>query len=359
MISASVRAVATQRSQRETSPSVLRPALVRRINQRVVAEGQLDLPCIPSLIDVYMAKLASLWEVVGKPFNDKELASLRSVMEQQLAAGYRASPYARIIVGYQSRPLPAGVKYVVRINAQTMEEIYSTGWVAEDKQTPFGRLPDAKVMALAGQLGEPSSAPILDVGAGTGRNALPLARLGHPVTAVEPVGRLADEIRKVATAESLPLVVEQRDFGSPELSLPQGHFKLAIVAEVISHFRELSQVRALFEKLAGAMAPQGLVLVSGFLTADGYKPDTVAREVTIFCWCSIFTRAELKFIVDDLPFDRLSDESALDFEKEHLPASAWPPTSWFESWAQGRDAFDVPVGKAPIDLRWLVYRRRG
>lgn len=310
------------------------------------------------MLDTYVAKLATLWEVLGKPFSDAELATLRATLEQQLAVGYRASPYARIIVGYQSRPLPAGVKYVVRINAQTMEEIYSTGWVTEDKQTPFGRLPDAKVVALAAELGDPATVPVLDVGAGTGRNAIPLARLGHPVCAVEPVAKLADEIRKAATAEGLSLRVEQHDFSSSQLPMPAGHFKLAVVAEVVSHFREVSQVRELFEKLAGAMAPQGLVLVSSFLTSDGYKPDAMAREASAFCWCSMFTRAELRFIVDDLPFDRISDESTHDYEKEHLPEAAWPPTSWFVSWSQGRDTFDVPVGKSPIDLRWLVYRRR-
>ena len=43
----------------------------------------------------------------------------------------------------------------------------------------------------------------------------------------------------------------------------------------------------------------------------------------------------------------LSDESAHDFEKAHLPATAWPPTGWYVSWAKGRDVFEVSAGSAP------------
>jgi cyclopropane fatty-acyl-phospholipid synthase-like methyltransferase len=200
---------------------------------------------------------------------------------------------------------------------------------------------------------------VLDIGAGTGRNAIPLARLGHPTRAIEPVTKMADEMRNIAKADKLALEVEEADFFSSSLALPDSHYRLAVAAEVLSHFRSVSQVRQFFEKLAGAMAPGGFVLVSAFLSAEGYKPDAIAREATEFAWCSIFTRAELKFIADELPFDRMTDESVHDFEKEHLPQGAWPPTPWFVSWTQGADAFDVPMGKAPMDLRWLVYRRRG
>ena len=47
----------------------------------------------------------------------------------------------------------------------------------------------------------------------------------------------------------------------------------------------------------------------------------------------------------------------LAYEKEHLPREAWPPTRWFEEWTDGRDLFDLPAGEAPMDLRWLAYKR--
>lgn len=55
---------------------------------------------------------------------------------------------------------------------------------------------------------------------------------------------------------------------------------------------------------------------------------------------------------------RISDESVFEYEKARLPESAWPPTGWFAAWTQGIDMFDLPAGKAPIDMRWLVYRRK-
>ena len=147
---------------------------------------------------------------------------------------------------------------------------------------------------------------------------------------------MASEMRKVAEAENLALEVDEADFFGPAFRCRAATTSSRSLAEVLSHFRGVSQVRQFFEKLAGALAPGGLVLVSSFLTSDGYKPDAMAREATEFAWCSIFTRAELKFIVDELPFDRMSDESVHDFEKERLPENSWPPTSWFASWSQGR-----------------------
>jgi predicted RNA methylase len=46
--------------------------------------------------------------------------------------------------------------------------------------------PDAKVMAVAAQLGDAKMVKILDVGAGTGRNTFALAERGHPVEPIAP-----------------------------------------------------------------------------------------------------------------------------------------------------------------------------
>jgi precorrin-6B methylase 2 len=68
------------------------------------------------------------------------------------------------------------------------------------RQPPlFGTEPDARVWSLAKAATDPADFPILDVGAGSGRNALPLARRGHPVDAVERFPTFAATIRQEGT----------------------------------------------------------------------------------------------------------------------------------------------------------------
>ena len=122
--------------------------------------------------------------------------------------------------------------------------------------------------------GRPPKVPVLDVGAGTGRNALPLARLGHPTYALEMVQSLADVMRKDAEEEKLPVTVIVDDVTAPNLVLPRNDFKLIFLAEVIaSHFGDSDAVRRAVANLAPALAPGGLLLFSTFLARDGYKPD--------------------------------------------------------------------------------------
>jgi SAM-dependent methyltransferase len=346
------------RPQRETSVSVLRPALIRRFDRRISGQGEIEFPCTPTMLEPYVSKLAQLFSAIGKPFSEEELVSLKKAVETELARGFAVSPYSRLNVRYEThRPPHPGIQYFISARTQKLEEVY-TIWGADQTTPLFGRLPDCKVVALARELGEPDTAPILDVGAGNGRNSLPLARLGHPVDAMEPVQKMADEMRQAAAAEKLPLEVLMASIFADDAPLKKAHYKLAIVAEVTSHFDDTNDMRRLFERLADALAPGGIALVSAFLTSDGYKPDELARQASQALWSTMFTRAELNFVTQELPFDRISDESVHDYEKEHLPEDAWPPTTWFEAWTQGNDVFALPAGKAPIELRWLAYRRR-
>lgn len=261
-----------------------------------------------------------------------------------------------MVVNYEANA-QAGVRYAIRLKENSIEEHYQH-WMTSRQPPLFGKWPDTKVMQLAADLGDPATAPVLDVGAGTGRNALPLARRGHPTDALELVPELAAEMRKAASHEGVPVEVIEGDVLSPELALKTSHYKLIVLSEVTSHFRDLEELRTVFGKFAGALAPGGLVVVSAFLAMDGYKPDALVRQVSETAWSRVFTRAELGFITSELPFDRISDESAHDHEKNHLPSEAWPPTGWFVDWSSGRNVFDLPAGKVPMELRWLVYRRR-
>jgi hypothetical protein len=105
------------------------------------------------------------------------------------------------------------------------------------------------------------------------------------------------------------------------------------------------------------LAPGGLLAFSVFLPVSGYQPDELARELAQVFWCSLFTRDDLKEASAGLGFSLLSEESVFEYEKRNLPAADWPPTGWFEEWTRGLDLFRLSVGKAPIDMRWMVYRK--
>lgn len=238
-----------------------------------------------------------------------------------------------------------------------MDEMYAS-WVGARPPPLFGAYPDAKVMAVAKSLAALGPVSVLDVGAGTGRNAIPLARAGYTVTALEPVPPFVAELRKAAAAAGVSVAVLEASALSPELQLPHGAFQLAVLSEVITHSRDRDEMLALITNVAAAIAPDGRILFNAFVALDGYKPDAVARQVSDVAGSAIFTRAELAALTERLPLALVSDESAHDYEQAHLPAEAWPPTLWFEDWAHGRNVFALPPAKVPVELRWLEFRRR-
>jgi SAM-dependent methyltransferase len=344
---------------RETSPAVLRRALLRAAERRIGANGVIDLSCAPDAVDVYMAKLEAFWRSIGRPFPEEKLARLRDVLVNGLRTGNATSPDARLRIAFVSEPRPAPtLQYEARLFNQTIAERYAT-WLAERTPPLFGKYPDSKLVDLARSLGEPSSVPLLDLGAGTGRNALAMAERGYPTTVVEPVAEFAEEIRKRAAASELELEIIEGFVESAALELPRQRFKLAVMAEVVTDFRGVDTLRAALKKLSEAIVPGGLLLFNAFLMKGDHAVDPLTRQVSDIRGASMFTRAEFALIEREFPFERVSDESAHDYERDHLPPDGWPPTGWFERWAQAQDVFDVPADQSPAELRWLVYRRLG
>jgi SAM-dependent methyltransferase len=212
------------------------------------------------------------------------------------------------------------------------------------------------VVVCAKELGDPKAAPVLDVGAGTGRNAIALAQLGHPTDALERIGAFAAQLREAARGlENLDVM--QADITTPGLALRRCHYRLVILSEVLSHFSTVDEVRSAISAIAEAMAPGGLLVLNAFLPIGGYVPDRAAREAAYTAISSLFTHDELAFISTDHPFEHVSEESVFEFERANLPSHAWPPTSWYEQWVRGGNVFDTRHGPSPIELRWLVYRR--
>ncbi len=103
-------------------------------------------------------------------------------------------------------------------------------------------------------------ARIIDIGAGTGRDAAALSRLGHTVVAVEPTS----ELRRHGQALHPDPAITWLDDGLPDLAMVLAHkkrFDLILLTAVWMHLDQTEQVRAL-PHLASLLAPNGRIIMS-------------------------------------------------------------------------------------------------
>lgn len=342
-----------------TDAATLQKAFQKRVDSWIVSRGEVFFPCAPALLENYVQRLDTLFALLGKPWSQVELERLAQVLERRLEEGFRASPHSRVVIRYESENYPSSPSMRLSVSVSTivstMEDQYKK-WTQMREPPLFGTHPDAKVMAVVRELGEPNRVPILDVGAGTGRNTLPLARMGYPVQAVELSPAFVQQLNSLVNAQGLPVMVTSGNVNDPKVQLSPAHYAFAIASEVVSHFRNLDEFRQFLLRMCQVLRPGGLLLFNIFLATEGYEPDRLAREISELAWSSLFTRADLATVLDGLPLELVSDESAFEYERQHLPAEAWPPTGWFEHWATGQDLFLME--NAPMQLRWLLYRRK-
>ena len=338
---------------RYVDPMSLREAMARRLYRRSVVTGEITLPAVPGMIDDYLTMCDTLFAGVGRRFTAEELAHVRTVLEGQLAEAYTASPRSTIVISFNA-PVGTVLNYHVKAQWWTVEGAYEN-WISTREPPLFGTEPDARVWTLANEAADPTTHRVLDIGAGTGRNTLALARRGHPVDVVELTPKFADMIRSDAERESLDVRVIQRDVFSTMDDLRRD-YQLILLSEVVSDFRTTQQLRGLFELAAQCLAPGGRLVFNAFLARHGYTPDTAARELGQQMYTSIFTQHEMSTAAAELPLELVADDSVYEYEKAHLPQGAWPPTSWYAEWVSGQDVFDVERENCPIEMRWLVYQ---
>ncbi|MDT5140333.1 MAG: hypothetical protein QOD58_4595 [Mycobacterium sp.] len=335
-------------------PSTLREAMTRRLYRRSIAAGQITVPAVPAMIDDYLKMCDNIFASVGAQQTAEEAAQLKSTLEAELARAYGASQRSNIVFSFHA-PFGIGVNYRVKAEWLTVAGDYDT-WVGARQGPLFGTEPDARVSALAAQTADPRTHRVLDIGAGTGRNALALARRGHPVDAVEITPKFAEIIRAEAERESLDVHVIEGD-AFDAMDGIRSDYQLIVASEVTPEFRTTQELRGVLELAADCLAPGGQLVFNAFLPRPGYIPDSAALELGQQCHTMIFTRDEITSAAHQLPLQLVADDAAAEYEKTHLPQGAWPPTNWFAGWANGLDLFDVEPEESPIELRWLVYRK--
>jgi SAM-dependent methyltransferase len=345
-------------TKRETNAIVLKQAMIRRLPRRLSGSGEMSLPPVPGLLEHYVKMFDLTWEGMGRKFTVPELDEFRSSLKARLEQAFNTSSTSKVVVTYQTDPSPkTSITWKIVAMVGTFADEYQH-WVETRTPPLFGKHADAKAVDVARSLGAPAEVAVLDVGAGTGRNTLPLAREGFLVDAVEPAPALAKILKETLATEGITCGVIEGDILDAELVLPRPQYRLVLLSEVVaSHFRSVEQIRQLFEAAQRILAPGGVLLFNAFLSDSGYKPDDTARQLSQVLWCALFTRRDLEVASQGLPFERLADESAVTYEKDHLPEGQYPPTGWYEGWCGGQDLFDLPAERPPMELRWLAYRK--
>lgn len=340
-----------------TSPAILKKAILYKLNSCISGRGELVLPCLPGMLDYYINIIETLFSDLGRPMPKDRQLQLREMIQRKLAEGFSVSPTSMLVIQYELvKPPKTGMACQVTVRSPTIEEQYKS-WVETRKPPLFGSHPDAKVLATAAELGKNGSLRILDVGGGTGRNALPLARNGHYVDVLELTPAFIEQLTAAIATEKLSMNVIEGNILDPLVRMRPAFYQLAIAAEVVSHFRDVDQLRLFLAKMSDFICPGGLLLFNIFLTVDGYEPDGFVREMAQLAWSSLFTSEELATARSGLPLAIVSNELVAEYEYQHLPEEAWPPTSWFRSWATGRDVFPLANGRPPMELRWILCRR--
>lgn len=341
---------------RELNPIAIRDAMLRRVKRGTACSGKIVVPAVPGMLDHYTEMCAGIFKSVGREFNEKELDQLRTVISNEIKAAHQGSSRSHLVITYDASAA-AMLNYWVAPAVRTVASAYEA-WLETRKPPLFGTHPDARVTALAEEIADPASSPVLDIGADTGRNSVALARRGHPVDAVEMTPKFAEMLKADAEKENLHIRILQADVFQSTETLGRD-YRLILLSEVVSDFHDTAQLRKLFEIAADVLAVGGVLVFNIFLSDKGYTPDKTARELAEHCYSTIFTRNELALAAADLPLELVDEQSVFQYEKEHLPAEAWPPTGWYVSWVLGLDMFDLEPERCPVDMRWVVYRKTG
>lgn len=335
-------------------PLIQLQAMIHKLDRRMSCNGKFTWPAVPALVGEYTTRCEQIFSALGRKLSASERDRLHEILLSQLEQAFVASPRSSITVSYEASA--AGLlNYFVTPVHSSLSNTYES-WVSTRQPPYFGADPDAKVMDLAYKALVPAKSRVLDIGAGTGRNALALARRGHPVDAVELTPKFAEILSELARKESLPISVICQDFFQAKNVL-RNDYELMVVSEVVSDFRSTDQLRELLDVASQRLAKGGKLVMNIFIAQAHFSQDDAAKQFAQQVYSNFFLDTEMQALLKGLPLSLISDESVYEFEMANLPEGSWPPTPWYPDWVSGLDIFNTPRDDSPVSLRWLVLQK--
>jgi tellurite methyltransferase len=142
------------------------------------------------------------------------------------------------------------------MTTDTAHRYWNEEWRRADASSKWAKAED-EVLAYAAHL--PKGARVLNLGAGIGRHALALARLGCTVDALDAAAESVRIIELAARAEGLPITARQG--GMTELPYADAAFDHVLSWNVIYHGDE-SIVRATLAEVARVLRPGGTFMAT-------------------------------------------------------------------------------------------------
>lgn len=146
---------------------------------------------------------------------------------------------------------------------------FEVGAAAYDRVRP--QFPDAVFQEVISAAGDRLVRGVLEIGAGTGRATLPLARRGVTVLATDPSAQMLQVLDSRLAAEGLHQLVALRQTRFEDVSTSEGPFGVVIAAQSF-HWAD---PQSRWSRLAALLAPDGLA----FLLWNGWQLDPVQHDL--------------------------------------------------------------------------------